>query len=611
VTIRPYGTWQSPVTADLVASSGGVHIGAVKVDGERVRWSESRPEDGGRVAVVDSTGIELTPSGANARTRVHEYGGGAVWYHGDTVFYSEFTDSRVYRVDSSGTRAITPEPPKPNSLRYADGVVTNDGTTIVCVRERHEADGVINELVSFAADGSGEAKIVAGGHDFFSSPRFDPSGKKLAWLAWNHPNMPWDGTELFVDGEVVAGGRDESVIDVRWSRDGALHYASDSTGWWNLYRDGEALTSLVGAEIGFPAWVFGMSRYVLLDDGRIVCVVTRDAVDSLHLLDPAQRELIDLDLDWTAYETTIASDGSRVVFTAASPTDPTALVSYDVATGEQTVLKRTLEVALDRASISVPRAIEFPTRDGQVAHAFYYPPSGGEGPGNERPPLRVCCHGGPTAHSEPKFDIDYEYWTTRGFGVVDVNYRGSTGYGREYRRLLNGRWGEIDWQDCVSAARYLAEQGEADPERTWVEGGSAGGYVVFCALVYDPTSFAAGVSYFGVADVEALAADTHKFESRYLDSMIGPYPERADLYRERSPVHFADRLERPMLLLQGLDDKVVLPEQAEMMVGVLERKGVPYEYIPFEGEGHGFRKHENIVHALEAELAFIRRTFEF
>jgi len=588
-------------------------MGSVHVDGARVRWSESRPEEGGRVAVVDSTGAELTPPGANARTRVHEYGGGAIWYHGDTVFYSEFTDSRVYRVDGSGATAITPEPAVPNSLRYADGVVTNDGGTIVCVRERHEADDVINELVSFPADGSGEPEIVAGGHDFFSSPRFDPAGKRLAWLAWDHPNMPWDGTQLFVDGEVVAGARDESVIDVRWSRDGALHYASDRTGWWNLYREGEALTSLVGAEIGFPAWVFGMSRYVFLDDGRIVCVVTCDAVDSLQVLDPASGGIDDLGLGWTAYETTIASDGRRVVFTAASPTEPTALVSYDVVTGEQEVFKRTLEVELDRASISVPRAIDFTTRDGDIAHAFYYPPANGgyERPEDEQPPLRVCCHGGPTSHSTASFDIDYQYFTTRGIGVVDVNYRGSTGYGREYRRLLNGRWGESDWQDCVSAAQYLAEQGEADPARTWVEGGSAGGYVVFCALVFDPTSFAAGVSYFGVADVEALATDTHKFESRYLDSMIGPYPERADLYRERSPVHFADRLERPLLLLQGLDDKVVLPAQAEMMVEVLERKGVSYEYIAFEGEGHGFRKHENIVRSLEATIEFVGKTFGF
>ena len=593
-----------------MASSGGIRITDTDVDGARVRWSESRPREGGRFAVVDSNGAELTPPGANARTRVHEYGGGAVWYHGDAVFHSEFTDSRLYR---NGT-AITPEPPEPNSLRYADGTVSPDGSTIVCVRERHEAGEVHNELVLLPADGSAEPTVIQSGHDFYMAPRFDPAGDRLAWLAWDHPNMPWDGTYLYVDGTVVAGARDESVIDPRWSADGGLHYCSDRTGWWNLYRDGEALTSLEGAEIGFPAWQPGMSHYVFLDDGRIVCVVTRDAVDSLHVLNPATGELRDLGLGWTSYgASALASGGDSVVFTAASPTQATTLVSYDVDTGEETVLRRTLDIELDSASISVPRAITFPTRDGQTAHAFYYPPASAdsEGPAGERPPLRVICHGGPTAHSGPAFDIETQYFTTRGIGVVDVNYRGSTGYGREYRRLLNGRWGESDWQDCISAAEYLADQGDADPERTWVEGGSAGGYVVFCALVFEPESFAAGVSYFGVADVEALALDTHKFESRYLDSMIGPYPEQKELYRARSPVHFADRLERPMLLLQGLDDKVVLPVQAEMMVEVLDRKGVPYEYIPFEGEGHGFRKQENIVRALDAEIAFVGETFGF
>ena len=524
---RPYGTWPSPINAELVASSGGIRITETRVDGTRVRWSESRPREGGRFAVVDSTGVELTPPGANARTRVHEYGGGAVWYHGDTVFYSEFADSRVYRVDASGTKAITPEPPSPNSLRYADGVVTPDGATVVCVRERHEDGEVHNELVSFAADGSSEPSVTASGHDFYAAPRIDPSSGRIAWIAWDHPNMPWDGTQLYVSGDAVAGGRDESVIDPQWSPDGVLHYLSDRTGWWNLYRDGEQLTSLDGAEIGFPMWQFGMSRYVFLADGRIVCVVTRAAVDSLHVLDPSTGELRDLGLDWMQYGTTaLASGGSRVVFTAASPTQATTLVSYNVDTGKETVLQRTLEVDLEFGEISVPRAIEFPTRDGQTAHAFYYPPrsTSSEALAGERPPLRVICHGGPTAHTEPQFELDTQFFTQRGIGVVDVNYRGSTGYGREYRRLLNGRWGEIDWQDCVAAARYLAEQGEADPDRTWVEGGSAGGYVVFCALVFDPTAFAAGVSYFGVADVEALALDTHKFESRYLDSMIGPYP---------------------------------------------------------------------------------------
>jgi dipeptidyl aminopeptidase/acylaminoacyl peptidase len=610
MTVRPYGTWPSEIDARMVARAGNPQFANFDVRGDRVRWSEARPDEGGRIVVVDSAAGDLTPPGSNARTRVHEYGGGAVWYHGDTVFHSEFSDSRLYRDGAP----ITPEPPSENSLRYADGVVTPDGTTIVCVRERHEDGKVHNELVSFPADGSADPEVVESGRDFYMAPRLDPSGKRLAWLAWDHPNMPWDGTQLYLDGELVAGGPEESVIDPRWSPEGVLHYCSDRTGWWNLYREDEQLTAFDNREIGAPFWVFGMGRYAFLDDGCIVCVVTHRAEDSLQLLDPRLKTLDDLGLGWTAVSTAApASDKQRVVFAASSPTEPVTLVSFDVASGREEVVRRSLEVELHPDGISAPRAIEFRTRDGATAHAFYYPPASAEfeGEPGEAPPLQVTAHGGPTAHTTPHFDVEKLYFTQRGIGVVDVNYRGSTGYGRAYRRLLNGRWGEIDWADCVDAAKHLAAVGDADAERTWIEGGSAGGYVVLCALVFDPEAFAGGVSYFGVADAEALAVDTHKFESRYLDSMIGPYPERADLYRARSPIHFVDRLERPLLLLQGLDDKVVPPAQAEMMVDVLERKGIPYAYLAFPGEGHGFRKEENIVRSLEATLSFVGQVFGF
>ena len=310
---------------------------------------------------------------------------------------------------------------------------------------------------------------------------------------------------------------------------------------------------------------------------------------------------------------TLAAGDGRLAFVAASPTAPATLVLFDPATGREELLRRSLDTALGPESISVPRAIQFATRDGATSHAFYYPPASAEweGPADERPPLRVICHGGPTGHSAPGLELDTQFFTQRGIGVVDVNHRGSSGFGRDYRRLLNGRWGEIDWQDCVDAARFLADEGSADPDRTWVEGGSAGGYVVLCALTFEPEAFAAGVSLFGVGDVTALALETHKFESRYFETLIGPYPERADLYRERSPVHFADRLERPLLLLQGLDDEVVPPNQAEAMVEVLERKGIPHAYIAFEGEGHGFRRQENIRRTLEATLDFVGRVFGF
>jgi dipeptidyl aminopeptidase/acylaminoacyl peptidase len=625
VAVRPYGSWRSQISPDLVSGGAGRLLGSAWFVGGRPRWTEIRSDEGGRTVVCEARdGVvhDLTPTGTNARTRVHEYGGGAVWFDGDTVFYSEFGDSRLYRTDGGAPTPITPEPEQPHALRYADGVVTRDGRSIYCVRERHEPDGVVNELVVMPADGADEARVVASGHDFYMWPRLDPEGRRLAWVSWDHPNMPWDETELWTadvreDGTLgeparVDGGA--AVIDPRWSPDGVLHWSSDRTGWWNLYRDGEALTSLDDGEIGFPAWVFGLSHYTFLDDGRIACIVTRNAVETLHLLDPATGALEPLLETWTLFSGgSLDAAGDRLVAVAGSPLDPLAVRTVDVRTREHAVVRPSFDVDLDPATISVPRPIAFTTDDGETAYAFYYPPTNGEdeGPPGERPPLRVICHGGPTAATAPHLSLDVQFFTQRGIGVVDVNYRGSTGYGSEYRKLLNGRWGEIDWQDCVDAARYLAEEGETDIERTWVEGGSAGGYVVLCALTFDPHAFAAGVSYFGVADAEALALETHKFESRYLDSMIGPYPERADLYRKRSPVHFVDRLERPLLLLQGLDDKVVLPAQAEAMVEVLDRKGVPYAYLPFEGEGHGFRKQENIRRAYEATLSFVGQLFGF
>ncbi len=625
--IRPYGTWPSALPADLVAGASSPRYAHVAADGSRVRFTEARAGEGGRTAIVEARAgdevVDVAPPAANARTRAHEYGGGAVWYHGDTVFYSDFSDGRLRRLDGSGAepRPVTPEPAVPHALRYADGVVTPDGETVICVRERHADGEVANELVSFPADGSAEPRVLVSGHDFFMAPRLDPAGRRLAWLSWDHPQMPWDGTELWMaelnapgDATLVAGGEQESVVDPQWSADGVLHYCSDRSGWWSLYGDGVAPLRLDGAELGFAAWIFGLTSYAFLDDGRIACIVSRDAVQSLELLDPAHGTLESPGLEWTACSVSaFGSGGGRVVFGAASPTTPASLVSFDPVTGKEEILRRSLDVTLEPASISTPRPFEFPTGDGGVAHAFYYPPANAEweGPDGERAPLRVICHGGPTSHSSPELDLETQFFTQRGIGVVDVNYRGSTGFGREYRRLLNGRWGETDWRDCIAAARHLAGEGEADPERTWVEGGSAGGYVVLCSLVFEPAAFAAGVSYFGVSDVEALALYTHKFESRYLDSMIGPYPERQDLYRARSPVHFPDRLERPLLLLQGLDDEVVLPSQAEAMVEVLERKGIPYAYLAFVGEGHGFRKQSNVRRSLEATLSFVGQVFGF
>ncbi len=631
-----FGEWSSALSPELVARGAGRHFSAAFCEAERLRWLEYRSDEGGRGVVVQRARsgetVDVTPPTRNVRSRVHEYGGGACWCDGDTVFFSDFGDSRLYRQDGLGAepQALTPQPQTPHALRYADGCVIAAGATVLCVRERHEDDGTVsNELVALPADGSAEPRVVVSGTDFVSSPRPDPDGGQLAWLTWDHPQMPWDGTQLWLgaldpDGAVtgarcVAGGTQESVFQPEWSPEGVLHFCSDRNGWWNLQRlepDGTvtALTDLTDGEIGHPSWVFGMSRYAFLDDGRIACVITRAAVDALELLHPGSGALEAPALQWTAYDPTVfTAGGGRLAFAAQSPQTPATLVVLDPASGTEEVAARSLEEELDATSVSVPQPIVFPTGDGDVAHAFYYPPASAEwtGPADERPPLRVICHGGPTAHSGPALAFTVQFYAQRGIGVLDVNHRGSSGFGRAYRQALNGRWGDIDWRDCVAAARHLAEAGRTDPDRTWIKGGSAGGYVVLCALAFEPEALAAGVCLYGVADAETLAQDTHKFESRYLDTLIGPYPERADLYRERSPIHAADRIARPLLVLQGTDDEVVPPSQSEVIVAALDSRRIPHAYILFEGEGHGFRKAGNIRRALEAELSFAGQVFGF
>ena len=625
-----YGSWPSPIGIDLV-TSGGVRgfAGVWLLDG-RVAWLESRPAEGGRIALVaagaDGEPADLVPPGFNVRTRVHEYGGGACWFYCATAFCSSFDDSRLFRVEPGAEpRPITPDPAEENALRYADGVVTPDGRTIVCVRERHAGGDVVNELVALPADGSGDARVLVSGCDFYSSPQLNPDGRSLAWLQWSHPRMPWDGTELWMAelagsavraARLVAGGEEESIFQPEWSPGGVLHFCSDRTGWWNLYAmEGPGLRAVapVEGEVGMPQWAFAMRAYAFLGDGRIARKVTRNAVERLELVDAA-GSVEPVEGPWTEFSsTTFDARGDELAFAATGPSEPLALIVLDTRTGQRRVIRPGLDFELDAAGISEPRAIEFPTRDGGTAHAFYYPPHSEthEGADGELPPLRVICHGGPTSHTSTGLYPSFQFWTSRGIGVVDVNYRGSTGYGRPYRDALRGRWGEVDVTDCIDAAAYLAEQGEVDPDRIWIEGGSAGGYVVLCALTLYPGVIGAGVSFFGVADMESFARTTHKFESRYLDSLIGPYPERADLYRERSPVHYADRIDRPLLLLQGLDDRVVPPSQSDVMVEALERNGVPYAYLPFEGEGHGFRRSDSSRRALEAVLSFAGQVFRF
>ena len=631
-TTAPYGSWASPITTDLVASEGGVSFAYLDISEEGVYWTESRPQESGRSALVfrphGGEPTDVVPSEFNVRTRVHEYGGGAWFRHGRVAFCSSFDDSRLYRIEEPGAepRPITPEPSEPHALRYADGRVFAGGHLIVCVRELHGEGEPVNELVVLPADGSSEPKVIATGRDFYAAPRPSPDGSSLAWLAWDHPHMPFEGTDLCVadlasdgslsNGRRVAGSEQESIFQPEWSSDGLLYFVSDRTGWSNLYveRDGEVhpLTS-EEAELGYPQWVFDLSRYAFLADGRIACIFTRAAIDSLELFDPESGNLELLDLPYTTYSSpSLQSHGTRLVFPASTPIDAAAVIELDLDSGDRKILRRSTEVKLDERYISVAQPVDFPGADGLNSHGFYYAPANSDfsGPDDELPPLVVFVHGGPTAHVSPSLDLQVQLFTSRGIAVVDLNYGGSTGYGREYQDRLRGRWGEIDVKDSAAAARYLGDRGDIDLARVQITGGSAGGYTTLMALAVRD-EFASGVSYYGVADLVTFHEDTHKFESHYDEYLVGPWPDAIHLYRDRSPVVHADSISDPLLLLQGLDDKVVPPSQAEVIVDALKRRGIPYAYIAFAGEGHGFRKAENIKRASEAHLSFLAQVSGF
>jgi dipeptidyl aminopeptidase/acylaminoacyl peptidase len=569
---------------------------------------------------------EVTPAEFYARTRVHEYGGGAWCLHGDdAAIFVNLADQRLYRQAlGEEPRALTPKPDSPGALRYADMRAVPGGTALVCVREVHGEGEAENEIVSVPLDGSGTATVLASGRDFYSFPRPSPDGRQLAWTCWDHPNMPWDGTELWLGPQedpaaarLVAGGPAESVFQPEWSPDGTLHFASDRDGWWNLRRlenDGSVTALTVErAELGHPQWLFGGATFAFLDDGAIACVRNDGGAERLGVLRPGAEAVEDLGLPFTSFGyPSLSSRGSRVAFAAASPERETVIAVHDLGSGETEIVREASETAIDPAYVSMPRAIEFPSSGGATAHAFFYPPANAEfeAPEGELPPLIVQSHGGPTSHATPALDREILFWTSRGIGVVDVNYRGSSGFGRPYREALNGTWGIVDTDDCIAAAKFLAAAGEADGERLAIHGGSAGGYSTLCALTFHD-EFATGASYYGVADAETLAEDTHKFESRYLDGLIGPYPEAAATYRERSPIHFVDQLSAPVILFQGLEDEIVPPNQAETMVAALKRNRIPHAYLAFEGEQHGFRRAETEIRCLEAELYFYGRILGF
>ncbi len=625
MTPRAYGSWPSPVTADAIVQ-GSVGLGDIVLDGADTYWTEARPSDAGRVVIVrhvaNGEREECTPLEHSVGSRVHEYGGGAYTVAEGMIYYVNLHDQQIYRQRFAGPAvALTAQP----NARFADLCWDGQRRRLLAVCEIHADQGEPENVlvaVSGKADGS-EPVVLASGADFYSSPTLSPDGQHLAWLSWNHPNRPWDGTELWraeldVAGwpqkaQAVAGGPQESIFQPQWGPDQRLYCVSDRNGWWNLYEcQGQHLEPLwpMAAEFGLPQWVFAMSTYAINDDGVVYCAYCQEGRWSLGQLRPGQP-LEPLATPYTQIDG-LRSYGDRLVFRAGAPDQMSAIVERNPLDEVLQTLRHAGESPLAVEAISRPVPMRFPTSQGAQAHAFFYPPTHPEYQGlpGELPPLMVISHGGPTAATRTSLNLQVQFWTSRGFAVVDVNYRGSTGYGRAYQQALTGAWGEVDVADCVAAAEYLIAQGRVDPERCAIRGRSAGGYSTLAALTFHRL-FRAGASYYGISDLETLARDTHKFEARYLDQLVGPYPAARDLYRQRSPIHHIDRLDTPIIFFQGLEDKVVPPNQAETMVAALRAKGLPVAYVTFAEERHGFKQAANIKRALEAELYFYARVFNF
>ncbi|HJT88115.1 MAG TPA: prolyl oligopeptidase family serine peptidase [Bryobacteraceae bacterium] len=619
----PYGSWKSPLTSDLIVAQS-IGLSEVRIHSGESYWLESRPQEAGRSVVVRG-GQDLNPAPFNARTRVHEYGGGAWTGAGGVLYFSNDSDRRLYRLDR-GTPTPVPLTP-PGKWRYADGIIDARRGLWIGVREDHTTEGSepVNTIVGMNTGGAPQdaGRVLAAGHDFVSSPKLSPDGDWLAWLAWDHPRMPWVGTTLFaapLDEEgipcgepvAIAGGPEESVFQPEWAPDGSLLFVSDRTGWWNLYGAEAAHWKThplapMQAEFGQPQWVFGMSTYAPAAAGRLVCSYVSGGLGRLAILETASGKLQPIDTPYTDFSS-VRAEGDTVVFRGGSDRAPASVVRLDLGTGKLEVLKKSTDLA-DRPELARyftgVEQVEFPTTGNRKAFGLYYPAFNPdyEPPKDEKPPLLVKCHGGPTSAASSTLDLRIQYWTSRGIAVLDVNYGGSTGYGREYRQRLNGQWGIVDVDDCVNGACHLAESGVVDGHRSVITGGSAGGFTTLAALAFRDF-FRGGASHFGVSDLAALARDTHKFESRYLDSLVGPFPEREDLYRERSPLHHAEGISVPVIFFQGDEDLVVPVEQTESMVAALRKKGKPTGYFLFAGEQHGFRRAENIKRSLDAELYF-------
>jgi dipeptidyl aminopeptidase/acylaminoacyl peptidase len=622
----PCGAWPSPLSAEAVAE-GSVRLGGLALDGKDVYWIESRPAEQGRLALLrkrDGDVEEVVGAPFSVRTRVHEYGGGAFAVAGGVVIFASDTDQRLYRIDTTRAtpwqaEALTPR----QGLRFADLQIDRRLQRVVCVAEREREHGEAENFIAGVSLASGEVSVLARGGDFYAFPRLDGAGQRLAFLTWNHPAMPWDACELHVadiaaDGSLapvtkVAGGADESIFQPAWSPSGMLYFASDRSGFANLYRvnaDGKvACVCAAEAEFATPQWVFGLSTYAWLDGHTMVCVFQKSGLWYLATLATETGQLDAVATDLTELGSVFAHDG-RALFVGGSAAQAPALYSLSTQSREVKLFHRPSPDLVTANAVAYPQAVSFPTSGDATAHGLLYLPRNPDYEANagERPPLLVICHGGPTDSTSTALSLNLQFWTSRGFAVLDVNYRGSTGYGRAYRKALDGQWGIVDVDDCVAGATMFAARNLVDGKRMAIRGSSAGGFTVLCALAFHNV-FAAGASYYGISDLEALAQDTHKFESHYLESLVGPYPQRRDIYRARSPIHAAERLSCPVIFFQGLEDRVVPPAQAENMVAALRGRGLAAPLVTFPGEQHGFRRKETIVRALTAELAFYREVF--
>ncbi len=623
-TLAPYGSWKSPITSDEIVQ-GSLALMEHVVDGEDVYLLEGRPQEGGRGVVVridaDGQKTDVTPGGFNVRTRVHEYGGGAFTVYRGEVYFSNFNDHQVYKQKVGQAPEVLT---RDEGMRYADFLMDDRYDRLICVRESHEGAGeAVNELVSINIK-TGMVSVLATGADFYASPCLNAEKTKLAWMSWNHPLMPWDGSELWladldengqlVQSKKVSGSQDESIFQPSFSPDGMLYFVTDKTNWWNLFRyTGERVEPVFmrSAEMGVPQWVFGLSTYGFLSAKDILVTYEEKGHWKLAKVDASTRKWTSIPAPYTYFSDVRVGTG-RVFMMAASPTEPLVLVAADFALEHFTELENSVSRVMDPGYMPIPEVVEFPSEDGMKAHGIFYSPKNQDYDGlpDELPPLIVMSHGGPTSETHAVYNLKIAYWTSRGFAVLDVNYGGSTGYGRVYRERLKGNWGVVDVEDCVSGAKYLVERGDVDEKRLAIRGGSAGGYTTLCALAFSDV-FKAGASYYGVSDAETLATDTHKFESRYTFGLIGPYPEMKELYHERSAIYHVDRLNCPVIFFQGLDDKIVLPDQSEKMYEALKAKGIPTSYVTFAGEGHGFRSAAAIKQTLENELYFYAQVFDF